>query len=885
MPQDQDNNGIGKVDYVLWGDDGLPLAVVEAKRTTRDARVGSHQAKLYADCLHLAFGQRPVIFYTNGFETWIWDDTHYPPRAVFGFYTKDELQTLVNRRSARLPLSAAPINNDIADRYYQQEAIRAVGEVLEKNHREALLVMATGTGKTRVSAAIIDLLSKAGWIKRVLFLADRNALIHQAKVNLNDYLPNLPAVDLTKEKEDESSRIVFSTYQTIINMIDGEAEGDKRTYSVGHFDLIIFDEIHRSVYNKYKYIFRYFDGLRLGLTATPKAEADRDTYALFEMEPHVPTYAYELGQAVDDGFLVPPKATSVPVKFHRQGIRYADLSPEEKTAYEEQFADPVTGQFPEEIDAAALNKWLFNTDTVDKVIGYLMEHGIKVEGGDKLGKTILFARSHDHAKFIEDRFNKQYPQYRGEFLRVIDYQEEYKYDLLNRFKAKDKMPQIAVSVDMLDTGIDVPEVTNLVLYKPVRSSAKYWQMIGRGTRLCRDLFGPGDHKREFVIFDFCENFEFFGQYPQGFAGSSAKSLSQRLFEIRLRLAQVLRRESEPDLQDYAQKLIDILVSQTRALNVVSFIVRQHLRMVEKYQDVHSWNALNDLDLREIFEHIAPLVVETDEDELAKRFDAMMLDLQLFAHIGDKRQVGLVKQVVGIAGQLLKKGSIPAVAQRMDTLRMVHAGEWAGDAGVLGLERIREDLRELIKFLEREKQPLVYSTYEDTFEATAREHTLLYNSNNLEAYRRKVQQYIREHEHHIVIHKLKTNVPVTPAELGELERMLFEQGELGTRQDFIQAYGEQPLGWFIRSIIGLDANAAKLAFSDLLQAGNLNSQQIRFVDTIINYFTVKGVVEPARLFESPFTDIHSNGVLGVFDEKTSGRIIEMMEGVNRNAGVA
>jgi type I restriction enzyme R subunit len=885
MPTERGNDGAGRADYVLWGDDGLPLAVVEAKRTLRDARVGAHQAKLYADCLQQAYRQRPVIFYTNGFDAWIWDDTQYPPREVFGFYTRDELQTLVNRRSHRQPLSTAPINEAITDRYYQREAIRAVGEALDKNHREALLVMATGTGKTRVAASIVDLLSKAGWIKRILFLADRNALIHQAKVNLNDYLPHLPAVDLTKEKEDESSRIVFSTYQTIINMIDGEAGGEQRSYGVGHFDLIIFDEIHRSVYNKYRYIFRYFDGLRLGLTATPRAEGDRDTYALFEMEPHNPTYAYELEQAVNDGFLAPPTAISVPLRFHRQGIRYADLSAEERIKYEEQFADPVSGQFPEEIDAPALNKWLFNTDTVDKVIGYLMEHGIKVEGGDKLGKTIIFARSHDHALFIEKRFNKQYPQYNGHFLKVIDYQEEKKYDLLNQFKSKDKMPQIAVSVDMLDTGIDIPEVTNLLFYKPVRSSAKYWQMIGRGTRLCKDLFGPDEHKTAFVIFDFCENFEFFGQHPAGFAGSTGKSLSQRLFETRLRLAQVLRQETEPALLEYAQQLIDILVAQTQALNPDSFIVRQHLRTVEKYCDPHAWNALNDDDIRALFSDVAPLVNESDQNEMAKRFDAMMLDLQLFSHLGDRRQTGLIRQVVGIAGQLTKKGSIPAVAQKMDTLRRVHANDWSADAGVLGIERIREDLRELLRFLERDKQPLVYSTYEDSFESEAREHTLLYNVNNLDAYRRKVQQYILEHEQHLVIHKLKTNVPITRAELQELERMLFDQGALGTREEFIKAYGEQPLGKFIRSIIGLDANAAKEAFSTLLQSGHFNSRQIRFIDTIVNFFIAKGGVEPARLFESPFTDLDSGGMLGVFDEGTSGKIIALVERVNGNAEVA
>ena len=491
MPQANGSNGDGKVDYVLWGDDGKPVAVVEAKRTSRDPRVGQHQAKCYADCLQKEYGQRPVIFYTNGFQTWIWDDTDYAPREVFGFYTKDELQTLIQRRIFKKPLASQKINDAITDRYYQHEAIRKIAEVLENKHREGLLVMATGTGKTRVAASLIDFLSKANWAKRILFLADRNALIHQAKTNLNDYLPHLPAVDLTKEKEDESSRIVFSTYQTMINMIDGETDGDNRFYSVGHFDLIIYDEIHRSVYNRYKAIFKYFDGLRIGLTATPKSEADRDTYALFNMEPNNPTYAYELDQAVADKFLVPPRAISVPIKFQRSGIKYAELSDEDKLKYEEQFTDPITGAFPDEIDSSALNEWLFNTDTVDKVLGHLMTNGIKVEGGDKLGKTMIFARSHKHAKFIEERFNKQYPQYKGEFLKVIDYHEEYKYDLLNKFKGKQNMPQIAVSVDMLDTGIDVPEVANLVFFKPVRSSAKFWQMIGRGTRLCKDLFGFG----------------------------------------------------------------------------------------------------------------------------------------------------------------------------------------------------------------------------------------------------------------------------------------------------------------------------------------------------------------------------------------------------------
>ncbi len=822
MPQANGNSGTGKVDYVLWGDDGKPLAVVEAKRTSRDPRVGQHQAKCYADCLEKEFGQRPVIFYSNGFQSWMWDDLNYAPREVFGFYSKDEFQTLIQRRTFKKSLASETINNSITDRYYQVEAIRKVSEALESNHREALLIMATGTGKTRVSASIIDLLSKANWVKRVLFLADRNALIHQAKTNLNDYLPNLPAVDLTREKEDEGSRIVFSTYQTMINMIDGEADGENRFYGVGHFDLIIFDEIHRSVYNRYKAIFKYFDGLRIGLTATPKSEADRDTYALFNMQPNNPTYAYELDQAVGDGYLVPPKAISVPIKFQRSGIRYAELSDEEKIKYEEQFTDPLTGEFPDEIDAAALNNWLFNTDTVDKAIGHLMQNGIKVEGGDKLGKTIIFARSHKHAKFIEERFNLQYPQYKGEFMKVIDHHEEYRYDLLNKFKGKDKMPQIAVTVDMLDTGIDVPEVTNLVFFKPVRSSSKFWQMIGRGTRLCTDLFGPGTDKKEFIIFDFCENFEFFNNKPKGVEGTSGKSLSQRLFEIRLKLSFILLNDESAELKEYGKSILQGLIEQTQALNTESFIVRQNWREVEKYKDANSWNALSELDVKELVDKIAPLVVETNQDEMAKRFDATLLDIQLSILEGMPRQQKLIQNTINTAGKLSKKESIPSVAAKRETIRMAQEKDFWKLGDIMAIEHVRVELRELIKFIDFENRAIYFTMFEDEILGSVSEHYLVSGFNELEAYQRKVKQYLQEHQNHLIIHKIRNNVQITEAELKQLEEMLFSQGELGTREEFVRAYGEAPLGSFIRGIVGLEINAAKEAFGEILQGQNLNS---------------------------------------------------------------
>jgi len=884
MPQADGSAGNGFVDYVLWGDDGKPVAVVEAKRTRRDPTVGQHQAKCYADCLQKEFGQRPVIYYSNGFQTWMWDDTHYAPREVYGFYTKDELQMLIQRRITQKPLEGQTINPAITDRYYQVEAIRKVGEALEKRQRDALLVMATGAGKTRVAASIIDLLSKANWVKRVLFLADRNALIHQAKVNLNDYLPHLPAVDLTKEKEDESSRIVFSTYQTMINMIDGEYHADSRYYSVGHFDLIIFDEIHRSVYNRYKHIFRYFDGIRLGLTATPKAEADKDTYGLFGLQPNNPTFAYELDQAVSDGFLVPPKAIAVSIKFHRQGIKYIDLSEEEKRNYEEQFTDPLTGEFPDEIDASALNQWVFNMDTIDKVLAYLMTYGIKVEGGDKLAKTIIFARSHKHAKFIQERFDKQYPEYGGHFLQVIDYQEEYKYDLLNKFKVSSNMPQIAVSVDMLDTGIDVPEVANLVFFKIVRSSSKYWQMIGRGTRLCKDLFGYGEDKKEFIIFDFCDNFEFFSNKPEGIEAKSSKSLSQRLFEIRLRLAFVLLHEQESELKDYGQSIIEGLIKQTQALNGESFVVRQHWEVVEKYRDPNAWNALNDLDMKQLFDHIGPLMTETDQDEMAKRFDVLMLDIQLNILNGTAKQVQQISHVVYLAGKLSKKGSIPSVAQKMGLIREVQQKIFWESASIVTIEKVRKDLRDLIKFIDPIERSLYETDFEDEVVDMVKEFPVVYNINNLEAYKRKVEQYLKEQSNNIIIHKLTHNIQITQDELNTLEEMLFAQGSIGTKEEFTKAYGEQPLGKFIRHILGMDINAAKLAFGEILTEQTLNGSQIQFIDTIINYLNTNGVIDPKKLFESPFTDINSGGILGLFDEKTSTKIISLIQEINQNAEV-
>lgn len=879
---DGKNNGPGFVDYVLWGDNGKPLAVVEAKRTSRDARVGANQAKLYADCLERMHGQRPVIFYTNGFETYIWDDTWYAAREIYGFYKKEELELLIQRRSTRGSLSQAPVDASIADRYYQIEAIRSVGRVLENRGRDALLVMATGTGKTRTAAALVDVLSKNNWAKRVLFLADRNALVYQAKNAFTKLLPNLPAIDLTKEKDNLHARVVFSTYQTMINLIDNEYDGSQRHFSIGHFDLIIFDEIHRSVYNKYKAIFQYFDGYRVGLTATPKAEGDRDTYHLFGMEPNIPTYAYELKEAVEDQYLVEPLHVSVPVKFHREGIKYHELSPAERTRYEEMFADPVTGEFPDEIDSSALNTWLFNENTVDQVLAYLMENGIKVAGGDRLGKTIVFARSHKHALFIKERFDKQYPQLGGHFCKVIDNYEEYAHDILKEFSEKDKAPHIAVSVDMLDTGIDVPECVNLVFYKPIRSSSKFWQMIGRGTRLCKDLFGPGQDKENFIIFDFCENFEFFGNKPKGLETKKGRSLTERLFEQRLKLIHLLQKKGGIPYLTYAEDLKRFLHEQVNRLNEESFLVRQHWRIVEKYRDIHRWNALSELEVKEILDHLASLVFEAGDDEAAKRFDQLCYNLQLDCLQKATVSNQWMNETIVLAGVLSKRGAIPLVAAKMDLIKLVQTAAWWQEQSVEKFESLRIEIRSLVRFIEKTSGMLYFSDFDDMILPGATEFKPVLGSNNLEAYRKRVTEYIQQNRHHITIHKLRTNQPITRKEFTDLERMLFEQGELGTHEQFVKAYGEQPLGVFIRSIVGLDLEAANTAFSKFINNPSLNASQIRFVNMIIQYLTTNGMIEADNLFEPPFTEISNQGILGVFSQQQATEVISLIEHINGKA---
>ena len=884
MPAETNPSGQGYADYVLWGNDGLPLAVVEAKKTLVSPQLGQRQAELYADCLEQMHGQRPIIFYSNGYDTYLWDDRHYPPRRVHGLYTRGELQTLINRRQSRKDLTELTPNRDIAGRFYQQEAIKRVAEALQVGHRRrVLLVMATGTGKTRVATSLSELLLRADWAKRILFLADRNALVTQGKNKFSEFLVNVPMVDVTQDKENPNSRIVFSTYPTMMNLIDGKNDADERVYSVGHFDLIIVDEAHRSVYNKYQAIFTYFDALLIGLTATPKSNIDHNTYELFEVPEGNPTFAYELDQAIRDEVLVPPRALGVPLKFPRQGIRYNELSAAEQAKYEESFRDEATGFMPDEVDKKALYEWLFNINTVDKVLTYLMERGLKVEGGDKLGKTIIFAKNHAHAVLIQERFEVLYPEYRGKFLRIIDYQDRKAASTLADFSAVEKMPQIAVSVDMLDTGIDIPQLLNLVFFKRVYSSAKYWQMIGRGTRQCADLLGPGEDKQQFYVLDFCENFEFFDEQPDGVPPTVTESLAQRTFKTKLAVAELLRGSDyqQAELLQLRQQYLDELHGQIAALNDENVSVRLQRRYVDIFSERERWDDLSQTDAATVNRELAHLPISTDNDEMAKRFDALLHRLQWARLTRNAEASSLTNRVVAIAHALSRKVNIPAVKKHEERIARATTDTFWNGATASQLETLREELRALVKLLTKEKRNVVYTNIQDQIVGEAKEHYIIQTGTRMASYRLRVERYLRENANVLAIQRVRRGEALTQAELEALEDLMFDEGALGTREEFEAQYGsDKPLTYFIRSILGFDTGAAKQAFGEFLEHGNLDADQITFIDNIINCLEKNGVIDKGMLFEPPFTHLHDQGAYGLFEEEQATKLFSIVDRLNQ-----
>lgn len=866
IPGMPNNSGVGFADYVLYGDNGKPLAVVEAKRTSVDEKKGEQQAKLYADCLEKQYGQRPIIFLSNGFNYWIWDDCGQ--RRTFGFYKKSELQLIIDRRTSKKNLNNIKISDDISNRYYQKEAITAVAEAFEKNQRKALLVCATGTGKTRTAISIVDVLSRHNWVKNILFLADRKALVKQAKNNFSKLLPNLSLCNLLDRNDNpEESRMIFSTYPTMMNAIDNTKgkDGD-RLFTPGHFDLIIIDESHRSIYKKYKSIFDYFDAYLIGLTATPRDEIDKNTYSIFDLENRVPTYAYEYEKAVEDGYLVDYKTIEVKSKVMEAGIKYDDLTQEEKEEYEMLFDDDES--IGDEISSTAVNEWLFNADTIDLVLNKLMTEGLRIEGGEKLGKTIIFAKSSRHAKAIVERFNKLYPEYGGNFAKVVEHKTPYVDAIIDDFSDKDKMPQIAVSVDMLDTGIDIPEILNLVFFKKVRSKTKFWQMIGRGTRLCPDLLGVGQDKEGFLIFDFCNNFEFFRVNPKGFEGNNVETLTEKLFNIKTALVkelQDIKYQEDEEYVNYRNDLVDELVEVVEALNEDGYLVRMHLPYIHKYKNREVWQSIGELSQNDIKEHIAPIVNSINDDELAKRFDLVMYTIQLakLQNLGAKRGI---KNVMQTAERLSKLGTIPEVKEKKAVIERVMTSEFWEEANIFDMDKVREDLRELLKYLEKVNQKIYYTNFNDMI-ISEESNSSMYNVNDLESYRKKVEFYLKEHQNDLAIYKLRNNKSLTEEDIKTLENVLFN--ELGSKSDYEKEYKETPVTVLVRKILGMDREAANEAFSEFLNNQNLNSKQIHFVKLIVDYIVKNGFIEDNRvLMEDPFRSVGS--IIELFENNVTER---------------
>ena len=886
------NEGKGYVDYVLWGDDGIPLALNEAKRTKRDPRVGQQQAKLYADCLERQFGRRPIIFYSNGYEHWIWDDANYPPRPVQGFYKKTELELLIQRRQTRKPLAMAEIIQAIVERYYQIRAIRRICEAFEKDHdRKTLLVMATGAGKTRTVIALCELLMQCNWVKRVLFLADRVALVNQAVNAFKKHLPESSPVNLVTEKDTEG-RVFVSTYPTMMGLIDETKEGQRR-FGVGHFDLIIIDEAHRSVYQKYGAIFEYFDSLLVGLTATPRDEIDRDTYGLFDLEKGVPTDAYDLKDAVADKFLVPSKSVSVPLKFQREGIKYENLSDEEKEQWDaKEWSED--GSTPDSVEADAVNKWLFNIDTVDKVLEHLMTRGQKVAGGDRLGKTIIFAKNQAHADFIQERFDINYPSLAGKFARTITFQTEYAQSLIDDFSQKNKAPHIAVSVDMLDTGIDIPEVVNLVFFKLVRSKTKFWQMVGRGTRLCPDLFAPGKHKEFFYIFDYCQNLEFFSQNPETTDGALGEALGKRLFKTRLELISELDKkvfglshESANNELKLRNETAVLLRSEIAAMNLDNFVVRPRRRLVEKYSAPRAWEGLTLESFTELAAQVAGLPSELEaEEEEAKRFDLLMLNLQLAVLRAEPAFERLRDQVKAIAGLLEEKSSIPMVHEQMLLIQDIQTDDWWQDVTTPILENARKRLRSLVKLIEKKKRKPIYTDFEDEIGGeTNMELPGFVAVDGYERFRDKARAFLREHQDHLAIQKLRMNQPLTASDLSELERILAESGL--AKPDHVQRAKAESngLGLFVRSLVGLDREAAKHALNSFTAGKTLSANQIEFISLIVDHLTEHGAMKPELLYESPFTDLNPQGPEGLFNSGQIDQLVSLLDEIRHRAVAA
>jgi type I restriction enzyme R subunit len=850
--------GIGYADYVLWDDNGQPLAVIEAKKTAKSAELGQEQARLYADGLEKMHDQRPVVFYTNGFDISIWDDFQgYPPRRIFGFYSKDSLQYMIYKRKNRLGLDTVTTKPEIVDRLYQVEAIKRIAEKFSGKRRKALIVQATGTGKTRVAIALTDLLNRASWVKRVLFLCDRKELRKQAKNAYSDFLTEPMTIVTAGTAKDRDKRIYLATYPAMNKIF--------QTFDVGFFDLIIADESHRSIYNRYLHMFRYFDCLQVGLTATPVDFISRNTFKMFDCEDKNPTAYYSLDEAVDQTYLVPYEVYTHTTQFLREGIKYKDLSDEQKRQLEEDGEDPADFEY----ENHQIDKQIFNRDTNRAILRNLMENGIRDETGQHTGKSIIFARNHNHAVLLADVFDELFPQYGGKFCRVIDNYDPRAEQLIDDFKSdKDSDPRIAISVDMLDTGIDVPEIVNLVFAKPIRSLVKFEQMIGRGTRLCPDLFGTGKDKTHFRIFDHWGNFEFFDKHYKKAEPSISKSLMQQIFEARLDLARTALDRSEPKVFD---SVILVIKEDLDRLSEETISVREKWRdkrTVSKLDTLRRFDPGTEHVLRR---EMAPLMQWADirGHVDAYRFDLLMANLQIEFLKASGRFDDFKDQMLDQVSRL--QMHLNPVREKAETIKQVKSAEFWQTATFDALETVRKELRGVIKYVAKATyEPLSpkFIDLQDGREEFERLPTKLKFS-DMPGYRKQVQAaLLKVFDENPTLQKIKEGTPVSRADLESLTSLVLTQHP-DVDQEILKEFFEQtaePLDFAIRGIIGMDAEAVNERFTDfVVRYPGLSANQVSFLNLLKNHISRYGSIELEQLYESPFTTVHSEGLDGVFGD--------------------
>ena len=862
------------VDYVLCGRDNKPLAIIEYTTTVQNLIEGRTKGIDKANQLEKKYGYKPVVYYTNGYYIYCIDQLGYAPRRVFNFHSIEELELLKLRRSMRQDISDPVIDDNIINRDYQKNAIRSVCRVFTDMRRRSLLVMATGTGKTRVSISCVDVLMKAGWVKNVLFLADRTSLVRQAHKNFNKLLPNVTTSLYTggSLNRDVNARVIFSTYQTMINLVND----DTREFGVGRFDLIIIDEAHRSIFKKYGALFNYFDALMIGLTATPRCEENKSTYDTFQLEDGKPDFAYELEEAIEDKYLVGFTVLDKTTDKMRRGIRYDDLTEEEKASWEDGFAEVEEEEIDfegAEIEARHIGKNVINLGTIDAMLNDLMQNGLKIDGGDTLGKTIIFATSHVQAVHIVERFQKIYPQLGMDFCKLIDSHVEGNLTLIEQFEVRGGMPQIAVSVDMMDTGIDVPDVVNLVFFKQVRSKIKFLQMIGRGTRLSPGLYGPGMDKQGFQIFDYFDNFRYFSttgtwSTVEG-SGKSNNIIPQTVTMNKHRLGILMNLQQEASLcafdAAYRDELEVHFISETRGLNNDDIQVQYHMAYVNKYRTAELWDNIDERREEEIIEHILPLFPSEKAPQKVKSFDTLIYLLEKEVPRLEKEGKDITKIRNGFRSvadeltyrmeALLKLKTIPAIVEQTQLITAMIEGAFLFDHFSLeNAEMVRKALRDLMAYLPNEKNYVVINVLDWVEDKEGTEQGIV-----TKPYPQKAQEYLST-SNLPALAKIRNLDPLTDEEKKGLESVFTVK--LGTPAEFSAWSGGMELLPFLRMQLGIADEAIATKFGFFLNPQTLNPMQMSYCQQIIDYARKNGdITMTVLLKESPFCDMDVTAIFG------------------------